>query len=112
VRLRCLAAAEVAKGPGGIAEHAQLPAITEKVKQRAEGTTAEDVVTALRAVAGNVAESPHGLLADIGLGAAEELNEDGNGTSFDDDLGLGSGTRSNVGEGPGGFELDESMRRA
>jgi hypothetical protein len=112
VGLGGLATAEVAKGPGGIAEHAKLAAIIDEVQEGAESTGTENEVTAVRAVTGNVTKSPDGLLADIGLRAAEQLDEDGDSTSFNDDLGLLSGTRGNVGQSPGRLELNQSVRRA
>jgi hypothetical protein len=52
------------------------------------------------------------LLTDIGLGAVEKLDKDGDGTGLDDDLGLSGRAGGNVGESPGGLELDEGMGRA
>ena len=43
--------------------------------------------------------------------AAEKLDKNWHGSSFDDNLRLLSGTRSNVGKSPCGFELNQSMRR-
>lgn len=110
VGLRGLATAEVAEGPCSVAEHGKLAAVAEEVEKRLEGTAAQDVVTAVRAVTGNVAEGPDGLLANIGLRAGKELDEDGDGTGFDDDLSLGGRAGGNVGQGPSSFELDKSVR--
>ena len=112
VRLGGLAAAKVAESPSSVPEHAELAAITEEGQKRAQSTAAQNVVTALRAIAGNVAESPNSLLADIGLGASKKLDEDGNSTSLDDDLGLSGRARSNVGKGPSGLELNQGVGRA
>lgn len=86
VGLGGLATAEVAKGPGRVAEHAQLTAIVDEVQERAQGTSTENEITAVRAVTSNVSKGPNGLLPDIGLGAAEELDEDGHSTCGDNDL--------------------------
>jgi hypothetical protein len=86
VGLRGLATAEVAEGPSCVAEHAQLTAIVDEVQERAQGTGTQNEITAVRAVTSNVSEGPNGLLADIGLGAAEELDEDGHSTGGDDNL--------------------------
>lgn len=67
VGLRGLASAEVAEGPGGIPKHAQLAAVTKKGQKRLESAAAEDIIAAMRAVSGNVAQGPDGLFADIGL---------------------------------------------
>lgn len=66
----------------------------------------------MRTVAGNVAEGPDGLLADIGLGAGQELDKDGDGTGLDDDLSLRGRARGNVGQGPGSLELDQGVGRS
>jgi hypothetical protein len=57
--LRRLAAAEVAEGPSRVAEHGQLVVLVEEGEEGLEGTRAQDVVTALGRVAGNVTECPH-----------------------------------------------------
>lgn len=64
-----LPTAEVAQGPGGVAEHAQLTAIVDEVQERAQGTSTQHEVAAVRAVTGNVTQSPDGLFTDIRLGA-------------------------------------------
>ena len=64
------------------------------------------------AVAGNVAEGPHRLLADIRLGAREELDEYRDGAGLDNDLGLGGRARGDVRQGPRGLELNEGVGRA
>ena len=86
VRLGGLATAEVAEGPGGVAKHAQLASIVDEVQEGAQGTSTEDEITAVRAVTGNVSESPDGLLSHIGLGAGKQLDEDGHGTSRNHNL--------------------------
>jgi hypothetical protein len=112
IRLRRLATAEVAQGPGSITEHAQLAAIVDQVQQRTESAGAKNEVAALGAVTGNVSEGPDGLFADVRLVAAEELDENGDGTGLDDDLGLLGGAGGNVGQGPGSLELNQGMRGA
>lgn len=105
-----LATAEVAQGPGSVAEHTQLAAVTEKGQQWLESTARQDIVAACWGVTSNVTESPDGLFADIWLVAAEKLDEDWDGTSLDDDLGLLSRARSNVGQSPRSLELNKSVR--
>ena len=106
-----LATAEVAECPCGIAEHAQLAAVTEKVEQWAECTLGKNIITACWAVSGNVTKGPDSLFPHVWLVAAEELNEDGHGTGLDDHLRLLGGAGCNIRERPGSFELDESVRR-
>lgn len=109
VGLRGLATAEVAESPGSVSEHAEFPAVAKKGQQRAQSTAAQDVITALRAITSNIAESPDSLLTDIRLGASEKLDENGNSTGLNDNLGLSGRARSNVGKGPSGLELDQSV---
>lgn len=110
VGLRGLAAAEVAECPGSVPEHAQLPAVAKEADKRSERALSEHVIPAVRAVTSNVTQRPNGLLPNIRLGAAEQLNKDGNGSGLDDDLSLLCGARSNVSKGPGGLELHKSVR--
>jgi hypothetical protein len=56
-----LAAAEVGEGPGGIPEHGELGRLHQVLQERTHGAVLEDVVAALRRIAGNVTESPHSL---------------------------------------------------
>lgn len=109
VGLGGLSPAEVAQGPGSVPQHAQLAAVAEQSKQRAESTGLEDKVAACGAVTGNVTKGPHGLLSDVRLVAAQKLDEDGDGASLDDDLCLLGRARGNVGEGPGGLKLHQSV---
>lgn len=110
VGLRGLATAEVAQGPGGVSEHAKLSAVAKEVEQRLQSTTAEDIVTAVRAITGNVTKSPNSLLTDIGLGAGEKLDKDGDSTGLNNNLGLGSRAGGDVGQGPSSLELDKGVR--
>lgn len=111
IRLRGLAPAEVAESPGGIAEHAQLAAVSQEVEQGLEGATAQDVVTACGAIAGNVSKSPDGLLPDIGFRACKKLDKDGDSTGLDNDLSLCGTAGRNVCESPGSLKLDEGVGR-
>jgi hypothetical protein len=112
VRLRVLAPAEVGEGPGRIAEHAELVVLVEKREQRSERALGEDVIAALWAVAGDVAERPDRLFADIEDRIREEFDEYGHGAGIDDDLGVLRCTRGDVGERPSRFELSTSMKQA
>lgn len=112
VRLGSLPTAEVAKSPGRISEHAQLPTVPEERKQRLQSPSRQNVITALRAVARNVSQSPHGLLSDVGFMAPQELDEDRHRARFNDNLGLLSRTRGDVRQGPGGLELNQGVRVA
>lgn len=112
VGLRGLATTEVAQGPSGIAEHAQLAAITQEGEEGLQRTARQNVVAARGAVTSNVSEGPHSLLSNIGLVATQQLNEDRNCTGLDNDLGLLSGTRRDVGKSPSSLELHKGMGRS
>ena len=110
VGLRSLATAEVAQGPGGIAKHAKLAAVTKQVEQGLEGATAQDKVTAVGAITSNVTEGPNSLFTDIRFRATQQLDKDRDSAGLNDNLCLGSGARGNVGQGPSCLELDQSVR--
>lgn len=110
VGLWCLATAEVAEGPSCVAQHAELPAIADQGQERAESARTENEVAALRAITGNVSESPDCLLSDIRFRVVEEFDEDGNSASLNDDLGLLGRSGSNIGQSPGGLKLHQGVR--
>jgi hypothetical protein len=110
IRLRSLATAEVTQSPCSVTEHAKLAAVAEKVKEGLESPTAEDIVTAVRAVTSNVAKSPNGLFSNIGLRAGKKLDENRDSAGLNDDLGLGGRAGGNVGQGPSSLELDKGVR--
>lgn len=56
-----LAAAEVGEGPRGVAEHGELRVDVQLREEGAHGVVAQHQVAALRRVAGDVAQRPHGL---------------------------------------------------
>lgn len=79
--------------------------LVEKREEGTKGALLEDVVAALGAVAGDVAEGPHGLFSDVEHGRRQKFDENGDGAGFDDDRGVFRGARGDVGEGPRGFKL-------
>lgn len=107
--MRRLATAEVGKSPGGIPQHAQLPAVAEELEEGTQGTLLEDKVPARRAVTSDVAKRPNSLLSDIWLMAAEKFDEDGDGAGLDDNLCLLSGTGGDVGQSPSRFKLNQGV---
>ena len=109
VRLRGLATAEVAESPGGVSQHAKLPAIAKQLEERAKGTLLEHKVTTGWAVASDITQRPDGLLANIWLMAAEKLHKDWDGASFDDHLCLFSRAGGDVRQRPSGFKLDKCV---
>lgn len=62
--------------------------LVEKGQQRAQSTLLQDIVSALRAVSCNVAQSPDRLLSHIEYWRREQFDEDGNGACVDDDLSM------------------------
>jgi hypothetical protein len=86
--------------------------IAEKNQKRSQGPRTEDKVPAGRTISGDVPERPDGLFSDIGLRAAEQLDEDWDRTSLDDDLGLLGRAGGNVGQRPGSLELHQGVWRS
>lgn len=109
IRLRGLATAKVAQGPGRVAKHAELAAVSQQAKQGLESSAAKDIVAAMGAVTSNVTKCPDGLLSHIGFRAGKELDEDGDSASLNDDLGLGGRARGDVGQGPSSLELHQGV---
>lgn len=110
IRLWGLSTAEVAQSPCSVAEHAKLAAVAEKVKEGLESATAEDIVTAVRAITGDVTKSPDGLFPNVRLRASKQLDKDRDSAGLNDDLGLGGGAGGNVGQGPSSLELNKGVR--
>eukprot|EP00050_Salpingoeca_kvevrii_P010306 m.7653 g.7653 ORF g.7653 m.7653 type:complete len:452 (+) comp2784_c1_seq1:247-1602(+) len=100
-----LATAEVGKRPGCVALEGDLLCRVEELNKRLECIRGNDHVAVARRVTSNVAKRPDGLFGDVMLGRADELDEEGNGAVVDNDLGLGAGARSNVGQSPGRLKL-------
>lgn len=106
LRLRVLSSAKVAESPGCVSQHRELVAtFTEDVQNRLESTLAENKVTALGRIAGNVTKSPYGLLLHIGGLRVKELNKNRDSSRFKYELGLSRGSRGDVGQCPCSFKL-------
>jgi hypothetical protein len=103
--LRRLASAEVAKGPGGISEHADLVIFTQEAQERTKSALLKNIVAALWAITRDVTQSPNGLLPDIQDGRRKQLDEFRDSLGVDDNLSVLSSTRGDVGECPGSLEL-------
>ena len=86
--LRGLAPAEVAQCPSGVSQHAEFVIFAEQLQKGPQGALLKDVISALWAIASNVAQSPDGLLPDVQDWRRKELDKLGYGTSVDDDLGV------------------------
>jgi hypothetical protein len=112
VRLRSLSTTEVAQSPRGIAKHAQLAPVTNQVQERTKSSSLQHEISALRTVTSNVTKRPHRLLSNIWFMAAEKFDEYWHSSSLNNNLGLLSGARGNVGESPSRFELYECMWRS
>lgn len=53
-----------------------------------KGMETEDVVSQFRTITCNISKGPDSLFSHIGLWTGEEFDEDGDGISVDDGLGL------------------------
>ena len=103
--MRRLASAEVAQSPSGVAKHAELVVLAEEVKEWPESTLLEDIITARRAVAGNVTQSPNRLLAHVRDRRRQELDEFRDGLGVDDHLSVVGRTGGDVSHGPCSLKL-------
>ena len=104
-RARVLVAAQVGDGPGHVAEERGRGLGVDEGDQRLDHAVVDDEVPHGGPVTGDVAQGPHGLLLHIVVGAAQELDEMWNSTAVDHGLGLVRGPGGDVGQGPGGLEL-------
>lgn len=109
IRLGHLAAAKIAECPSSIPQHAELATISQQVKQRLQGTAAQDKVSALGAITGNIAQSPHSLFPNIGFRTSQQFDKDWHSSSLNNHLGLRGGTGSNIGQSPSSLELNQSV---
>lgn len=108
IRLWVLPSAEVAQSPRRVSDHRQLVVLVEKREQRPESTRLEDKVSRFWRVSCNVSERPDCLLAHVGDGAAQQLDEDGDSPGVYDDLGVVRGARGDVCKCPCCLELGAS----
>lgn len=79
--------------------------LAQKRQQGPEGTLLEYVISALGAIAGDIAQRPNCLLTDIEDGRREKVDELGDSVGVDDNLGVLLGAGSDVGQSPCSFEL-------
>jgi hypothetical protein len=100
-----LPAAEVGERPRGVAQHRHLGAVAQLRQQRRQRGGAQHQVAAARRVAGNVAQSPDGLLADVIVGGTQQRDEDGDSAGVDHDLGVVRGARGDIRQRPRGLKL-------
>lgn len=77
------------------------PFLTEKkpskLTKRSQSALLQNVITTFGRISSDVSQCPDCLLAHVQDGGAEQLDEDGYGARFDDDLGVLRGARGDVG---------------
>ena len=108
-RRRILVAAQVGQGPRDVAQEGVGRVGVDEREERLDDAALDDQVAELGAVAGDVAQRPHGLLAHVRVGRREELHEGGHGARLDHVTRLGRRARGDVGERPGGLELQQRL---
>jgi hypothetical protein len=74
--------------------------VTDDSQQWFHDLGLKDVITEHRAIPCNISKSPDCLLADFGARTAEKLDQWGDSTIVDDQLGLLRSARCNVGQCP------------
>lgn len=77
----------------------------EQLQKRSQGALLKDVISALWAVASNVAQRPDSLLPDVQDCRRKELDELRDGASTDNDLRVLRCARRDVSKRPGCLEL-------
>lgn len=104
-----LATHQVGESPHSVAQRAHLPhrrGRLDELEHDSCGVVGEDEVAHRRAVAGDVADRPHGLLAHVDVGRRHEGDKGGHAAIGDDSLALGRRARGDVGQAPRGLELE------
>lgn len=81
----------------------------EQLQKRPQGALLKDVISALRAVASNVAQSPDCLLPDVQDSRRKKLDKLGDGASIDDDLRVLRRSRRDVSKRPGCLKLTPQL---
>lgn len=77
----------------------------QQSEKRGQRAVVENMISAFRTVASNIAKSPHSLLANTVVRGREKADKVRHCVSLNDDLCMVSGPRCNVGESPSSFEL-------
>mmetsp|Transcript_30025 Transcript_30025/g.46499 ORF Transcript_30025/g.46499 Transcript_30025/m.46499 type:complete len:430 (-) Transcript_30025:33-1322(-) len=98
---------QIGQGPGTITKEGLVPADLQVLDERGHGSTAQHKVSGLARVSSNISESPGSLFFVLPTGSFfGHFDKGGDGTGCEDDLGVGTGSRGNVGQSPGGFEFN------
>mmetsp|Transcript_10511 Transcript_10511/g.23775 ORF Transcript_10511/g.23775 Transcript_10511/m.23775 type:complete len:359 (+) Transcript_10511:686-1762(+) len=103
---RRLAAAEIGERPAGVARHGDLLRGHQDMHHGVKAAALQHEVAEVRRVSRDVAQCPDSLLPHVVAGRRQQLHKDRQGTLFHDHAGLVGIARSNVGEHPGGLELE------
>ena len=94
--LGVLALAEVGKCPSRVPLHCEPVVLAEECQKRPQGALLEDVISANRAVTGDISQGPNGLFTDVESRGREQLDELWDGVGVNNHLGVVSGTGGNI----------------
>ena len=109
---RVLVTTKVHHHPGDIPQEADGNLGVDECEKGLDDSQLYDVVPEVRSVPDDVAEGPDCLLAHVLVWGVEQLQEERDGPGVDHGLGLLAGAAGDVGEGPGGLELEGGLVRA
>jgi hypothetical protein len=68
-----------------------------------------DKISTIRRISGNISDRPNGLFLNVFGRRREKLDENRDGTGVDDHPRLSGGSAGDVGQGPGGLELQRCV---
>ena len=94
--LGVLATAEVGKRPSCVSSHGEPVVLAQECQKRPQGALLEDVISANRAVTGNISQGPNGLFTDVESRGREQLDELWDGVGVNNRLGVVSGSGGNI----------------
>ena len=104
---------QVRQGPGTVAEERLASTGLQVLNKSGHGSAAQHIVSGLARITSNVTEGPGGLFFVLPLLRVPGHGDEGrDGSRLEDDLGVSTGSRGDVGKGPGGFEFDVSVSAA
>ena len=97
IRLGVVATAEGGKCPSRDPLHSEPVVLAQERQKRPQGTLLQDIISANRAVNGDISQSPNCLFADINNRGGEQPDKLWDGICVDDYFGVMSGSGRNVG---------------
>lgn len=102
---RLLRTTKIDDDPGHVAQEAEWNLRIDEGEKWLKNAQLEAVVAEVWSIADDISQGPDGLFAHVQIAAAEQLEEERNGSGIDDGLRLFGRSRGDVRESPGSLEL-------